>query len=182
MNIDWDQTLDQILSRRLICPRCHHDQDALIVGYSRNPGLSPYAPRHSKDCASGDACNARKLVTLCVDCAGVERFRGELQRPGRVMAAYLHDCRHDLDELLNYLVDAWTEDHELGPDDLDRTLEEVDPGGFAQHSAMRQTLEEEYLRYHHALRERGRRIPDPAWRGEYVEEIIGLGYQTLLGD
>jgi hypothetical protein len=94
----------------------------------------------------------------------------------------MHDCRHDLDELLAYLSDYWTEDHDLAPDDLDRSLEEVDPEGFAQHNAMRTALEEEYLRYHRELRERGRRIPDPGWRGEYVEEIIGLGYQTILGD
>ena len=26
------------------------------------------------------------------------------------------------------------------------------------------------------------RIPNPGWRGEYVDEIISLGYTTLLGD
>jgi hypothetical protein len=182
MNIDWDQALDQIFSRRLVCPRCHLDQEALVVGYSRNPALNAFAPRHSKDCPSGEACDARKLVTLCSDCADAERLRGELHRAGRVLAACMHDCRHDLDELLAYLTEYWTEDHELEPEDLDRSLEEVDPKGFAEHNAMRVALEEEYLRYHRELRERRRPVPDPGWRGEYVEEIIALGYQTVLGD
>ena len=43
-------------------------------------------------------------------------------------------------------------------------------------------LENEYLRYHRALRARREPIPDPGWRSEYVEEVRSLGYETLLGD
>jgi hypothetical protein len=26
------------------------------------------------------------------------------------------------------------------------------------------------------------RLPEPEWRSQYVEEVIGLGYTTALGD
>ena len=81
MNIDWDQALDQIFSRRLVCPRCHLDQDAIVVGYSRKESLNPYAPRHG-DCPRGADCDARKLITLCEDCAQLEHFRGDSLRGG----------------------------------------------------------------------------------------------------
>jgi hypothetical protein len=48
--------------------------------------------------------------------------------------------------------------------------------------AARRRLEEEYLTYHRWFREHGLHIPEPGWRSEYVEEILALSYQTLLGD
>jgi hypothetical protein len=33
----------------------------------------------------------------------------------------MHDCRHDLDELLASLAEYWTEEHEIEPEDLDHT-------------------------------------------------------------
>jgi hypothetical protein len=58
----------------------------------------------------------------------------------------------------------------------------VDAEVFEEESQWRHRLEEEYLRYHHEFRQRGRRIPAPGWRSEYAEEIRQLGYDTLLGD
>ena len=43
-------------------------------------------------------------------------------------------------------------------------------------------LEEEYQQLHRWFREAGIPIPDPGWRSQYAEEIIGIGYTTLLGD
>lgn len=181
MNFNWDDALDQIFSRHLVCPRCQRDQDELVVGYARKPSLTPYAPRHG-DCADGNDCDARKLITLCVECAQLEHFRGEPEHAGRVLASYMLDCRRDLDASLDYLGEYWRDDPELEDEDLDRRLEDVDPDAFDEESARRQKLEEEYLRYHGEFRERHRPIPDPGWRSAYVEEIVELGYTTLLGD
>jgi hypothetical protein len=46
----------------------------------------------------------------------------------------------------------------------------------------RHKLEDEYLSYHRWFREHEMHIPNPGWRSEYVEEIVELGYKTLLGD
>lgn len=181
MNFNWDDALDQIFGRHLVCPRCQQDQDALVVGYSRKPSLTPYAPRHG-ECARGVECEARKLITLCADCAQLEHFRGESQNASQILASYMLDCRRDLDESLDYLAEYWRDDADLDDEDLDRPLEAVDPDAFAEESASRQKLEEEYLRYHGEFREQHRRIPEPGWRSEYVEEIYDLGYETLLGD
>ena len=181
MNFTWDEALDEIFRRHLVCPRCQRDQDVLVVGYSRKRSLSPYAPRHG-ECGAGDQCEARKLVTLCADCAQLERLRGEPQDASRILDSYMLDCRRELDESLDYLTEYWRDDPDLEDQDLDRPLEEVDPDAFAEASALRRRLEEEYLRYHREYRQRGRRIPDPGWRSAYVEEVHALGYDTLLGD
>ena len=36
--------------------------------------------------------------------------------------------------------------------------------------------------YHRWFREHAMRIPEPEWRAQYSEEVIGLGYTTELGD
>jgi hypothetical protein len=181
MNVNWDEALDQIFSRHLVCPRCERDQEELVVGYARKPSLSRYAPRH-RDCADGIDCEARKLITLCADCAQLEHFRGESQRAGRVLASYMLDCRRDLDESLDYLAEYWRDDPDLEDADVEGRFEDVSPDAFDEESALRLKLEEEYLRYHREFRERRRSIPDPGWRSAYVEEIVELGYETLLGD
>lgn len=181
VNFNWDDALDQIFNRHLVCPRCRGEQTELIVGYARKPSLAGYAPRHS-DCADGAQCEARKLITLCADCARLEHFRGESQRPGRVLASYMLDCRHDLDDSLSYLAEYWRDDPDFEDEDLDARFEDVSPDAFDEESALRQQLEEEYLRYHREFRERQRPIPHPGWRSTYVEEIVELGYETLLGD
>jgi hypothetical protein len=92
------------------------------------------------------------------------------------------DCRRALDESLDYLTEYWRDDEDLDDEDLDRRLEEVNPDAFEAESVARRKLEEEYLRYHREFRGRHHPIPDPGWRSIYVEEIIELGYETLLGD
>ena len=181
MNFNWDDALAQIFGRHLVCPRCQRDQEALVVGYATRPALASYAPRHG-DCQRGEDCDARKLITLCADCARLEHFRGATENAAQVLASYMFDCRRELDEALGYLSEYWRDDPDLDDEDLDRRPEEVDPDGFAEESAFRRKLEEEYLRYHQEFRERGDRIPEPGWRSEYVEEICSLGYETLLGD
>jgi hypothetical protein len=74
------------------------------------------------------------------------------------------------------------EDLDIDPDDMDKRLEEIAPDIFADEDAARRRLEEEYLSLHRWFREHSRHIPDPGWRSEYTEEIIELGYTTLLGD
>jgi hypothetical protein len=65
---------------------------------------------------------------------------------------------------------------------MEKRLEDVDPEAFADEDRRRARLEDEYLQLHRWFREHDRRIPDPGWRSEYVEEMIGLGYPTTLGD
>lgn len=98
------------------------------------------------------------------------------------MTLLLNECRKDLEECLDYLAEYWREDLDIDPEDMDKRLEEVAPEVFAEENAWRHRLEEEYLAYHRWFREHNLRIPNPGWRSEYVEEIIGLGYTTLLGD
>ena len=65
---------------------------------------------------------------------------------------------------------------------MQKTLDEVDPELFKEEDSWRMRLEEEYLQLHRWFRDRHRPIPDPGWRSQYVEDVIGLGYGTLLGD
>jgi hypothetical protein len=41
---------------------------------------------------------------------------------------------------------------------------------------------EESTNYQRWFREKGLPIPNPGWRSEYVEEILALGYTTILGE
>ncbi|MEX0749429.1 MAG: hypothetical protein WD359_01355, partial [Dehalococcoidia bacterium] len=88
----------------------------------------------------------------------------------------------DLEDCLDYLADYWQEDLDVDPNDTTARLEEVDPEIFAEEDAWRRKLEEEYLTLHRRFRDKNVRIPNPGWRGEYVEEILSLGYTTLLGE
>ena len=124
---------------------------------------------------------ARKLITLCKGCARLERLRGEPQVAAQVLEAYLLDCRHELDSSLDFVAEDWRDDYELSDEHQDDRLEEVDPSAFEEERARRRRLEEEYLSYHREFRSRKRRIPQPGWRGEYAEEVVNLGFETLLG-
>lgn len=181
MQINWEEAINQIFADHLVCPRCGQDVDSLIIGYSRKPSLNNFAPRH-RNCPRGEECEARKLITLCTDCARAERLRGSPVDASQALETYMLDCRRDLEESLDYLAEYWRDDVELADEDLDRPLEEVDPEAFKEESEWRHRLEEEYLMYHHEFRQRQRRIPAPGWRSEYVEEIRDLGYETLLGE
>ena len=75
MQINWQEAINHIFAQRLTCPRCHEEVEELVVGYSRRPEVSRFAPRH-QNCPRGEACEARKLTTLCGDCARLERLRG----------------------------------------------------------------------------------------------------------
>jgi hypothetical protein len=180
-NIDWENTINQIFTDVLPCVRCGNDFDALVAGYSRKPSLNPYAPRH-KNCPRAEECDARKLISLCEDCAREEGLAGQLSDAVQMLETYMLDCRRDLEESLDYIAEYWRDDYELSSDDLDANLEEIDPEVFREETQWRHRLEEEYLRYHREFRERHRRVPSPGWRSEYVEEIRALGYTTDLGD
>ncbi len=181
MRINWEETINSIFADHLICPRCGEEFDILTAGYSRKPQLNAYAPRH-RNCPRGDECDARKLIILCADCAREERLRGTEVNAGQILETYMLDCRRDLEESLDYLAEYWRDDFDLSEDELDRSLEEVDPNVFGEEAEWRERLEEEYLRYHEEFRNRHQRIPNAGWRAEYVEEIIALGYETKLGD
>lgn len=181
MQIDWEETINKIFGDVLACPRCARDYEALLIGYSRKPSLNTYAPRH-RNCPRGEECDARKLITLCEDCARAEGLHGSVGDALQALETYLLDCRRDLEESLDYLAEYWRDDYELSPDEVDSNLEEIDPEVFKEETLWRQRLEEEYLRYHKEFRDRKHRVPAPGWRSEYVEEIRALGYDTLLGE
>lgn len=181
MQINWEDAINRIFDDHLICPRCQKEFGELTIGYSRRPALNPFAPRH-QNCPRGTECEARKLITLCEPCAREERLRGTVADATELLETYMLDCRRDLEESLDYLAEYWRDDFDLEEDQIDARLEEVSPDVYTEESDWRKRLEEEYLMYHHEFRERHRRIPVPGWRSEYVEEIRGLGYETLLGD
>lgn len=181
MKIDWEQTINQMFADRLSCPRCGQEAEQLVVGYSRKPVLNKFAPRH-QHCPRGEDCDARKLITLCERCSREELLHGTLVDASMALETYMLDCRRDLEESLDYISDYWREEFELAADDLEKTLEEIDPEAFREETAWRQRLEEEYLLYHREFRSRKSRIPAAGWRSEYAEELLALGYDTLLGD
>lgn len=181
MQIDWEQTLEDILADKVSCPRCGALTPSVVAGYSRSPDVAAYAPR-CQHCTRKDDCDARKLVVVCETCARDLRLRARRVDQEGMMSMLVNDCRKDLEECLDYLADYWQEDLDIDPADVGRRLEEVDPEVFEEEDGWRRRLEEEYLSYHRWFRERGLRIPNPGWRSDYVEEVLALGYTTLLGD
>ena len=181
MQIDWQKTIDDILSTEICCPRCGALVSEVMVGSSRAPSASQFAPL-CQGCNPHEECDARKLVLLCESCARELRVRGRRMRQDGMMVALMEECQRNLEECLDYLAEYWREDLDIDPDDMDKRLEELDPQLFGHENAWRRHLEEQYLKFHRWFRERSLRIPNPAWRSEYVEEMIALGYETLLGD
>lgn len=181
MSIDWALTINSIFSEHLTCPRCDAEFETLVAGYSRRASLNGYAPRH-RGCPRGDECDARKLIVLCDNCARAELLHGSAVTAAQILETYMMDVRRDLEEALDYLAEYWRDDFDLSESDIDRPMEEVEPEAFREEREWRTQLEDEYLQYHKAFRERGHRIPHPGWRAEYAEEITALGYATQLGD
>jgi hypothetical protein len=181
MQIDWQKTIEEILADRMACPRCGSLTDEIVAGYTREPWGADYAPR-CQFCTRKEDCDARKLVVLCAGCAVELGMRVRRVDQETLMSMLLTDCRKDLEECLDYLAEYWQEDLDVPPDEADKRLEEYDAESYAEEDEARRRLEEEYLSYHRWFREHTLRIPDPAWRSDYVEEIAGLGYATLLGD
>ena len=181
MQIDWEKTLDDILADKMACPRCATFTDQIVAGYTREQWGTDYAPR-CQFCVRKEDCDSRKLAVLCEGCARELGLRARPVDQGTVMAMLLIDCRKDLEESLDYLAEYWQEDLNVPPEAIDKRLEDFDQDVFAEEEAARRRLEEEYLTYHRWFRERSMRIPEAAWRAEYVEDMLGLGYKTLLGD
>ena len=181
MQIDWSRTINDILSSKVSCLRCGRLESFVHVGYSRSLTAAEHAPR-CQDCSRRDGCDARKLVVLCEACADELHIRAKPVDQEGMMSLLVDDCRKDLEECLDYLADYWQEELDVDPDAEDSRLERVAPDVFAEEDAWRARLEEEFLSYHRWFREHGLRIPDAGWRSDYVEEIIALGYTTLLGD
>lgn len=181
MQIDWDKAIDEILGDKVACPRCGSLGDDLVAGYTREPWGVDYAPR-CQFCVRKDDCDARKLVVLCSGCAETLRLRARPVDQQSMMALLINDCRKDLEEALDYLSEFWQEDLDVPPEDAGQRLEDFHPDAYKEEDAARRRLEDEYLSYHRWFRDRHLRVPDPGWRSEYAEEIIALGYKTLLGE
>lgn len=181
MRIDWEHAINDLFSDKVACLRCGRLFAEVVVGYSRAPGSAAYSPRHH-ECPHKDDCDARKLVVVCEACARELRLRARKVDEETMMAMVISECRRELDESLDYLADYWLEDLDVSPEEMDKRLEEVDPEVFADEDRRRSRLEDEYLTLHKWFRDHGKRVPDPGWRSEYVEEIIALGYTTQLGD
>jgi len=181
MQIDWVKTIEDILTNQVTCPRCGVLTPQLVAGYSQAPWAAEYAPR-CQSCSHKDDCDSRKLVFFCDSCARDLRLRARPVDQEEMMTLLLNDCRKDLEECLDYLADYWQEDLDVDPEETGSRLEDVAPDVFEEENAWRTRLEEEYLGYHRWFREHNLHVPEPEWRGRYVEEVIGLGYSTLLGD
>ena len=181
MQIDWQRAINDILSKKLSCPRCGSLADEVLVGYLRLPEAADWAPL-CEGCTKREGCDARKFVVLCETCSSSMRLRGRRVDEDGFMLALLEECRRSLEETLDYLADYWREDLDVDPDEMEKRLEEVDPELFGEEDGWRRYLEEQYLKIHLWLRERHIPITNPGWRSEYVEDVIAQGYPTLLGD
>lgn len=181
MKVDWDKAINEILASKMACQACGLLADEMIVGFTRHPDAAEFAPR-CRDCADKSDCEARKLVVVCEPCARLYRVNGERMDEEGMMGVFIEECRSSLEESLDYLSTYWKEENELPFDDMDKRLIDVDPDLFREEDGWRTRLEEEYLQMHRWFRENGRRVPNPGWRSQYVEEVITLGYHTLLGD
>jgi len=181
MQIDWQQAINDILAKKLACPRCGSFTDDVLIGYLRTPEAAEWAPL-CEGCAKKDSCDARKFVVLCEGCSTEVRLRGRRVDEDGFMSALVEECRRNLEETLDYLADYWREDLDVDPEEMDKRLEDVDAELFEEEDSWRRYLEEQYLKIHQWFRERRLAVPNPGWRSEYVEDMIGLGYVTLLGD
>ena len=144
MQINWEEAINQIFADRLVCPRCGQDHETMIIGYSRKPSLNPYAPRH-RNCPRGEECEARKLITLCGDCARIERLRGTTVDATQALETYMLDCRRDLEESLDYLAEYWRDDIDLADEDLDRENDEKTSSVHFVRFEFKQSLREAIL-------------------------------------
>lgn len=181
MQIDWNQTINDIFADKLCCLRCGSATAELVAGFSRAPSAAEYSPRQH-ECTHKEDCDARKLVLVCETCAREIRLRARPVDAEALMTMVMNECRRELEECLDYLADDWQDDLDVDPADVDQRLESIAPDVFAEEAASRQRLEEEYLTLHRWFRRHHYRIPNPGWRAEYVEELLELGYSTLLGD
>jgi hypothetical protein len=181
MQLDWDKAINEILAEKMACQACGALGDQMIVGYTRSIEAALFAER-CKECVDKSDCDARKLVVVCEPCAAKYRVNGELMDETGMMTVLLDECRRNLDESVDYLATYWKEDTEIEYEDMQKSLAEVDPELFKEEDSWRLRLEDEYLQLHRWFRDRQRPIPDPGWRSQYAEDVIGLGYHTLLGD
>ena len=181
MQIDWQRAINDILASKLSCPRCGTLADEVMIGYLRTPEAAQWAPL-CDGCSKRDNCDARKFVALCPTCAAETRLRAHPGNQQGFKMALMEECRRTLDESLDYISEYWREDLDGETDDMDKRLEEVDPDLFEEEDTWRRYVEEQYLKVHSWLRERHIAIANPGWRSEYVEEVIAVGYTTILGD
>ncbi|MDO8615798.1 MAG: hypothetical protein Q7T33_08705 [Dehalococcoidia bacterium] len=181
MQIDWQRAINDILGKKLSCPRCGTLTDDVHIGYLRTPEAAEWAPL-CEGCTKRENCDARKLVVLCESCSAAVRLRGRRVDEEGFMHALLEETRRSLEETLDYLADFWREDLDIDPEEMDKRLEDVDPELFEEENNWRHYLEEQYLKIHQWFRERHLAIPGGGWRSEYAEDVIALGYPTLLGD
>ena len=181
MAVDWDKTINEILAGTLACQACQALGDEMIVGYTRSAEAAEFAMR-CQECTDKSDCDARKLVVVCEPCAGRYRVNGQLMTEAGWMGVQLDECRRNLEESLDYLSTYWKEEAEIEYADMSRRLEDVAPETFREEDGWRAQMEEEYLRIHRWFRDHHVRVPDAGWRSQYVEDVIALGYTSLLGD
>ena len=181
MQLDWDKAINEILSGKMSCQACESLGDEMIVGYTREAAAAEFAMR-CKECTDKSECDARKLVVVCESCARTYRVNGAMMDEPGMMAVFLDECRRHLEDSVDYLATYWKEEIEVSYEDMAKSLEEVDQELFKEEDGWRLRLEEEYLQLHRWFRERHIPILDPGWRSQYVEEVIAMGYTSLLGD
>jgi hypothetical protein len=181
MQLDWSKAINDILAEKMSCQACGTLGDEMMVGFTRNTEAAAFAQR-CRDCTDKSDCDARKLVVVCEPCARQYRVNGQPADEAGMMAAMLDECRRNLEESIDYLATYWKEEADVEYEEMQKRLDEVDPDLFREEDSWRMRLEEEYLQMHRWFREHHVPVPDPGWRSQYVEDVIALGYSTLLGD
>ncbi len=68
MQIDWNQTINEIFSDKLSCFRCGSlSSEIVAVDSAGHRLLAEYSPCFH-ECAHKEECDARKLVVVCEAC------------------------------------------------------------------------------------------------------------------
>ena len=74
--LDWDKTINEILSGTMACQACNALGDGMVVGYNRSGDAAEFAER-CRECVDKSDCDAGELVVGCEGCAPRERGNGE---------------------------------------------------------------------------------------------------------
>ncbi len=90
MQIDWQNTIEEILANKISCLRCGSLVSEVMVGYLRSAEASRYAPL-CQGCNPREDCDARKLVIVCEACGGELRLRGRKVDHEGMMVALLDE-------------------------------------------------------------------------------------------
>ena len=183
MQLDWDKAINEILSEKMTCQACGatgRRDDRRLHARSLRRRVRDALQRMRRQDRLRRAQARRRLRSRA---RAQHRVNGEVMDEAGMMGVLLDECRRNLEDSIDYLATYWKEEIEVDYDDMAEGARRSRPGAFQGRR-----------RVAFAAR---RGVPPapplvprapcahPGSRGgaaNYVEEVIGLGYTTLLGD